>query len=242
MDLKELQKNWDEFGKTDPLCAILFDPDKIGNKWQIDEFFRTGKEEAKELMKYIESLSINIPRRKALDFGCGVGRVTQSLACYFDEVYGIDIAPSMIELAKKYNRHGDKCKYYLNETNDLKLFNDNVFDFIYSNITLQHMKPQYARNYIKEFLRVLILHGLIIFQLPSESIFKNLKKLGFYSEIKIKKLYAHLNGQPIMETYVIKREEMVTFLERNGFKIMDIAQNQSAGPHWVSFRYCVTKE
>ncbi len=255
MDIKKLQKNWNEFGKTDPFWSILAYPDKKINKWQINEFFETGIKEIDEVMKYIKSLGIEISRRKALDFGCGVGRLTQALVYYFDEVYGIDIASSMIELANKYNRHGKKCKYYLNETDDLTLFPDNSFDFIYTNITLQHMEPRYSKAYIKEFLRVLIPHGLLIFQLPSKPILnlyddklsERLKQLinlvtpkillNLYYWIKMK-----IIKQPRMEMYGIKRKEVVKFLEGNRVKIVDITQNKSAGPDWVSFRYCVTKK
>lgn len=168
MHIKELQKNWNAFGNNDPLWAILTLPDKQWNKWQVDEFFKTGEKEIDGIIKYIESLGVTIPRNKALDFGCGVGRLTQGLTHYFKEVCGVDIAPSMIDLAVKYNRHGHQCQYYLNETDDLKLFKDNSFDLAYSNITLQHMKPRYSKKYIKEFLRILTPRGLLIFQQPSE--------------------------------------------------------------------------
>src|ERR1700682_912533 len=49
-----------------------------------------------------------------LDFGCGVGRLTQGPASYFASVRGVDIAPSMIELAKRHNRYPDVCHYDLN--------------------------------------------------------------------------------------------------------------------------------
>jgi len=173
MDIKELQKNWDEFGKTDPLWSIITSPDKKGNKWDVDEFFATGEREIDAVMEYIKFLGIAVSHRKALDFGCGIGRLTQALARYFDEVYGVDIAPSMVELAKKYNRYGDKCRYYLNETDDLKLFSDNSVHLIYTNITLQHMEPRYSKNYIKEFLRILAPQGVLIFQLISKPILIN---------------------------------------------------------------------
>ncbi len=38
MQFKELQRNWDEFGKTDPLWAILSVPELKGNKWDVEEF------------------------------------------------------------------------------------------------------------------------------------------------------------------------------------------------------------
>lgn len=268
MNLNKLQKNWDQFGRIDPLWAIETWPDKKGNKWQADEFFRTGKTEIEEVIKYVGSLGTDIQRRKALDFGCGVGRVTQALACYFNEVCGVDIAPSMLELANRYNRHGNKCKYYLNETDNLRLFNDCSFDLVYSNITLQHMNPRYARNYIKEFIRILVPHGLILFQLPSEVPSERMLRHCGSSE-RLRQIARRRNynpgrrlkemaitmipralaeayreqivRRPIMETYCIKREELVSFLKNNGAKIIDIFQLQSP-PQWVSLRYCITKE
>lgn len=170
MNIKDLQKNWNDFGKADPLWAILTKSDKRGGKWGIDEFFETGIKTINLVFKHIETLGIDLSRGKALDFGCGVGRLTQPLARYFDEVCGVDVAPSMIELAKKYNRQGNKCNYYLNNADDLKLFSNGCFNFIISVITLQHMKPQYSKNYIKEFLRILTPHGVLIFQLPSKPV------------------------------------------------------------------------
>jgi SAM-dependent methyltransferase len=48
------------------------------------------------------------------------------------------------------------------------LFHDDFFDFIYTNIVLQHMRPEYSKAYLKEFLRVLSPGGLLVFQLPTE--------------------------------------------------------------------------
>ena len=249
MDIKGLKKNWDDLGKTDPLWAIITRRDKKGNKWDIGEFFVTGKKEIDAVIVYIESLDINVPQKKALDFSCGVGRLTQALARYFEEVCAVDIAPSMIELAKKYNRY-DNVTYYLNETDDLKLFSDNSFDLIYTNITLQHMDPRYSKSYIKEFLRILAPHGVLIFQLLSQP-----RIINERGTINLKQLILRIVPQRLLdatyrkvkygnyaraESYWIKRQEVVEFLERNGAKIVDIKQN--LGPTMVDCRYCVIKE
>lgn len=168
MDLKELQKNWNQFGEQDPLWAILVDEKKKGGKWDIEEFFKTGREEIAAVLDWVNSLGIPLRRGRALDFGCGVGRLTQALALYFEMCFGIDIAPSMINLAKNYNHFEDKCKYYLNSADNLSLFENNYFDFIYSNIVLQHMEPRYSQEYIAEFIRVLSPGGVAVFQVPSE--------------------------------------------------------------------------
>jgi len=144
MDLVELQRNWDRFGNEDPLWAILTDPSKKGNKWDVDDFFKSGVEEIKGVMEYLEHLHLDVSRERALDFGCGVGRLTQALADYFKAVAGVDIAPSMIDHAIRFNRFGERCKYVVNQTDDLSIFKDETFSFIYSNIVLQHMEPKYA--------------------------------------------------------------------------------------------------
>jgi len=82
MNIKELQQSWDEFGRKDPLWAILTDPVKRNRKWGLAEFFKTGELEIAQVMNYIETLRVPLQGRRALDFGCGVGRLTQALSPY----------------------------------------------------------------------------------------------------------------------------------------------------------------
>ncbi len=267
MELKELQKHWNQFGKRDPLWAIITWDDKKGNKWNPDEFFGTGKQEIKDVMEYVKKLGLLPQRGRALDFGCGVGRLTQALANYFEEVVGIDIAPSMIKLAKRYNRFGGRCIYYLNGADNLRLFSDQEFHFIYTNIVLQHMRPDYAKSYIKEFLRVLKPQGVLIFQLPSRNLaaprrvetsdeaVRNpspvMGSVGVKRFIKrhvpelLWRWYVDLKypvREPIMETYGIERAEVEEFLNGNGARIVDVVKDASvAVANWEGFRYCVTK-
>jgi ubiquinone/menaquinone biosynthesis C-methylase UbiE len=254
MNINELQRNWDQFGKNDPLWGILTLPDKMGNKWDPREFFETGKREIESLITYLDSKNLNVRKTKALDFGCGVGRLSQPLSIYFDIVNGVDIAPSMIELANQYNKYTDKCTYFVNDKDDLSLFSDNTFDFIYSNIVLQHMDPVYAKKYIREFLRVLKPKGVLIFQIPSEKKV-NLANRSFIGKVKywIKSLrigkpmhasYPVQFGQDqtvVMEMNAIDKSEMVAFLKEIQFELIDVKLDFSTGSNWISYRYCVRK-
>ena len=169
MDLDQLQANWDTFGRVDPLWAVLTDPTKKGNRWEVEEFFRTGEREAEDVVS--DSRALGVPRRfgAALDFGCGVGRITQALAQHFDRCSGIDISPSMIARANQHNRPPSRCRYHVNERDDLALFADDEFDLIYASRVLQHIEPRYTRSYLAEFIRVLRPGGLAIFDLPGEA-------------------------------------------------------------------------
>jgi SAM-dependent methyltransferase len=168
MDLRQLQSHWDTFGRLDPMWAILTTDEKRGGKWEHGEFFATGRNEIGQIVEYVKGLGMPKAWRLALDFGCGVGRLTQALAEHFDRATGVDIAPSMVEEARKHNRHGGRCEYHLNDRDDLSVFASGTFDLIYSNIVLQHMRPEYSRRYVREFVRVLAPGGVAVFQLPSE--------------------------------------------------------------------------
>ena len=255
MDIRQLQKNWDAYGRKDPLFAIVSWADKKDNKWDLEEFLQLGVQEVDALLDYIATLNRPLQRGHALDFGCGVGRLTQALAAHFDRVAGVDIAPSMIEQARRINRFGEKCQYHLNERSDLRLFPDRQFDFIYTNITLQHMEPRYSKGYLLEFLRILKPGGLLVFQLPGERIAPRPapepEKAG-----GLRRLYQSLPAplcnflqtirtlrlrEPRMEMYGIPRDEVTRFLTDHGGHLLDVTENKSGGPSWTSFRYCITR-
>jgi SAM-dependent methyltransferase len=99
-----LQAVWDALAKNDPLLAIVSSPEKKGRGWKLDEFLKTGKDEVKQLMTTLAVNDIHFVSEAALDFGCGVGRVSQALARRFDVVYGVDISPQMIKMALQLNQ------------------------------------------------------------------------------------------------------------------------------------------
>jgi SAM-dependent methyltransferase len=170
VDLNELQRNWHEFGRRNPFGAIvsLDLPEGDLPDWDAAEFFQTGVLAIDAVVGYLRSLPLELRWGRALDFGCGVGRLTQALGRHFRECVGVDIAPSMIELANRYNALGDRCTYRLNTASDLSLFPDDHFDLVYSTIVLQHIAPEYSAKYIREFIRVLAPGGVALFDLPSE--------------------------------------------------------------------------
>src|SRR5205085_2142548 len=54
-----------------------------------------------------------------------------------------------------------------NDRDDLSRFPDDSFDFVFTLMVLQHMRPDYSRRYLAEFLRVTAPGGMIVFQVPS---------------------------------------------------------------------------
>lgn len=166
--LKQSEKNWDNLAEEDHFWAILSDSSKKEKKWKIEDFFESGKKEITELFNWLKKNKINVNFGKALDFGCGVGRLSNSLASMFLQVYGVDISSKMIELAKSYSCYPkNKLCFLVNKVDDLNIFPDHFFDFIYTNITLQHIEQDFALKYINSFLKKIKVNGIVIFQVES---------------------------------------------------------------------------
>ena len=152
MSLRRLARNWNEFAARDPLWSILTLDDKRGNRWNLDEFLGTGRSEINAALRWARECRPQFGAGRALDFGCGVGRLTQALAASFAEVHGVDISENMIEAARRLDPE-ERATYHVNGSADLALFPDEHFDFVYSSITLQHMEPWLMRGYLREFVR-----------------------------------------------------------------------------------------
>ena len=239
MKLQRLQQRWNVAGKDDPFWAVLAAPDKKGNRWQVDDFFKTGADEITALMDYVASLDTPVARHRALDFGCGPGRLSQALSDHFARVDGVDISPSMIELARGFNRCPDRCEYHTLSGDDLQLFASRSFDFIYTTMTLQHLKPRYTKRYLAEFLRVLRPDGLLIFQLPS----RPATLTGRVKQIVPEPLvdaYRRLRygGHPAVTMFGLSKAEITRWCEEHGAAIIDVTQWEPDA-RWQSFRYAV---
>src|SRR5476651_566651 len=130
------RKFWDAHAARDPLWAVLSDAGKDERKWDVRKFFQTGVNEISLVFYQLDSHGIEVARGSALDFGCGVGRLTQALAHRFENVLGVDVSPRMVETAASLNRFPGRASYVWNDAPHLKVFNDHSFDFIYTNIVL----------------------------------------------------------------------------------------------------------
>jgi ubiquinone/menaquinone biosynthesis C-methylase UbiE len=235
-NLKELQRNWEGLAKIDPLWAILTHPGKRG-RWKIEEFFIQGQRAIDDLMKHIDSLHVNIKRQTAMDFGCGVGRLSQALTHYFNRVCGVDIAPTMIELARKYNQYPNKCKFYLNETDDLKVFEDSSFNLVYSTLTLQHMEKKYIVRYLREFFRITTQGGLVVFQLPSSPPFRARLLGPIYWRLPY---YHSLRFGGKIEMHTVEKDEILELARICGGTVVEALPEFARG--WRGHTYYVTKD
>ena len=97
------QRDWEDLASFDPWSAILREPGRQ-EAWDLEEFLATGVRDAERALAFAATQGLPQRTRSALDFGCGVGRVTRALALQFDNVLGLDISPTMIARAQLLDR------------------------------------------------------------------------------------------------------------------------------------------
>lgn len=244
MSLRQLSKTWDTFGRQDPLWAILSHDDKRGKRWDLAEFMDTGRTEIVDALSYVTKLQPQLARQRALDFGCGVGRLSQALAEHFEQVDGVDIAASMIEQARSINQHGINCRYHHNTSSSLSTLADRSFDFVYSSLTLQHMHPVLAHGYIRELCRVLRPGGVLLFDLPVRPT-RNRSRLGALLSGILRPLQLFwlrkIRQRPVMDMFGSPQQQIEHLITGSDCKLADTVKSDSAGPDWLACRYYVTR-
>ena len=169
MSLAKDRRDWESLGRTDPLWAVWTHPDRRDGGWagHEREFFETGAGEVAKILAAGARHGLPRHRARALDFGCGVGRLSRALGEHFDGVLGLDLSGPMVERARELNRDRAGCRFEVNAGAELAGLEDGEFDLVLSLITLQHVSdPAAVRSYLRELARVLAPGGLLAVQLP----------------------------------------------------------------------------
>ncbi|TDV50894.1 class I SAM-dependent methyltransferase [Actinophytocola oryzae] len=164
MTVDRLKSTWEDLGKADPLWAVLTDPERRHGGWDVDEFLATGVEPIAQVKAMLDEAGLSLGDR-VLDFGCGVGRLTNALAAHAREVVGVDIAQSMIDEAHRINRLPDRVGFVAYDGHRLP-FDDETFDAAVSLISVQHSPAAVQLACLVELQRVVRPGGVLAIQIP----------------------------------------------------------------------------
>jgi ubiquinone/menaquinone biosynthesis C-methylase UbiE len=207
--LGQLSSEWNELAELDPMWAILSNREKKHARWDLEDFLASGRAEIEEALEAIRATGCSLGTQSALDFGCGLGRLTAALTQHFDKAVGLDVSPSMVESAQRIHQGVDGLEFVTNVRGDLAVLAADSFDFVYSSKVLQHLpEPEVAKTYIAEFIRVLKPGGIARFQIPvhtglrrfanRRAAYVALRRLGLSAAF----LYNHLGLHPMHLTSV----------------------------------------
>ena len=243
--LRRTKDHWERLARTDPLWAILADPDKKNGGWDKDAFFQSGVGTVDDEISRLRTRCSDVGSARALDFGCGVGRLTQGLSRHFERVIGVDISAGMIAMAKDFNRHPEKVEYVHNPGADLRSFGDDHFDLVFSMITLQHMNRRHACRYMAEFVRVTKPGGYVLFQIPSRRLPERTFRLRWRRRILRSIEWVNrrllIDRRPHFEMHMVSESIVRQVLTEAGATVIDATPNSGSGERYLSMGYLARK-
>jgi SAM-dependent methyltransferase len=165
--LDEQRRDWEELADLDPMWAVVSAPERRFGRWDAAAFFATGEQEVATLLARGSELGVPAQERDALEFGCGLGRVTRALATRYGHATGVDISTRMLEQARQLNAEVAGLDFVHNDAADLAVLGDRRFDLIYSRHVLQHLPTrQLVGQYVQAMVQRVRPGGLVLVHLP----------------------------------------------------------------------------
>jgi SAM-dependent methyltransferase len=150
---QQMRSEWNERAREDAYYYVA-----LGRKGQSDDEFLAS---AADVVRGLEGELKRFPpgdrrSRRALEIGCGPGRLMRPMSWNFGEIHGVDVSDEMISLAAAKLKNVPNA--FLRSTNgtDLSCYEDNFFDFVYSYGVFQHIPSrEVVLSYLAETRRVL---------------------------------------------------------------------------------------
>jgi len=160
--LDRMRQDWNERAREDPHYYVAF-----GRREQDDaEFLASASDEVRAMRAELKRLAP--PGRpaphglKALEIGCGPGRIMRPLSRDFAEIHGVDISDEMVRLAAARLLDIPHAHVHHAGKSDLSMFPDESFDFVYSYAVFQHIPSrEVVFGYFAEARRVLKCGGIL---------------------------------------------------------------------------------
>lgn len=125
--MKDQREHWAQTAKYGALASVIDPNDRRGLKNLYIARLRDAV-----LRRQLSKRSFTL-----LDFGCGSGNLSRSLATAERKITGIDISPELLELAVAQNDSGI-CEFVLYDGDELP-FDDSTFDYVVTYVVLNHI-------------------------------------------------------------------------------------------------------
>lgn len=157
---ERMRNDWNDRAREDANYYVAFgrrDQDE-------DEFFETAKEIVASVEWELRHMGpVRNPRAlRALEIGCGPGRLMKPLSRTFGEIHGVDVSDEMVRLARERLRGIPHAHVHATDGSSLAQFADESFDMVYSYAVFQHIPSrEVVLAYMREVHRVLKAGGVV---------------------------------------------------------------------------------
>jgi SAM-dependent methyltransferase len=153
-----MSRDWNRRARSDAPYYVALG--RRGQSWE--EFLSAGDDLVRGLEKELSRFgtAAGEPRR-ALEIGCGPGRLMYPLSRHFSEIHGVDVSAGMVRLAERNLAGIAHAHVHVSDGTNLAQFTGESFDFVYSYAVFQHIPSrEVVLNYLEETRRVLKTGGI----------------------------------------------------------------------------------
>lgn len=244
-------RDWEKFGKKDPYFGVLtnerFKRENLTNDSR-EEFFNSGVVQINRIMNIIKiHINNNFKPNRALDFGCGTGRMLIPASKNVRQIIGIDVSESMLMECKLNCEKFGVANYELVKSDDNISSLEGKFDFIYSYIVFQHIPVERGIKILENLINRLEAGGICAlyfnyaksyckstYGMPTET--KDKSKLKVKSYIKNLLGYFTRHDEPVMQMNCYNINQILYLLQCVGIKNTYI-EYESHGGEWGVFLF-----
>lgn len=161
---------WEDLARRDPYFPLFSADGRCANESDgdaRDQFFATGEADLSTLLSAIDSLfARDISIGSALDFGCGAGRLTLPLARRATRVSACDVAPTMLNLARRNAEMEGLHNIDFRIAGRPGELPAGPFDFVCSLSVFRHIPATHGYALIRSLARSLAPGGIAAIQVP----------------------------------------------------------------------------
>jgi SAM-dependent methyltransferase len=155
---------WIAYGRDDPYFGVLaheeYSRENLSDA-SLERFFQSGEDAVAELISSIGDAGIRMPNGRALDIGCGVGRLIIPLSTRFKEVVGVDVSRGMLDESAR-----NIAKRRLTNISLCTTIPEQEFDFVHSVLVFQHIDANRGTDMIMRSWVKLAAGGVLAVQIP----------------------------------------------------------------------------
>jgi 2-polyprenyl-3-methyl-5-hydroxy-6-metoxy-1,4-benzoquinol methylase len=127
----------------------------------LKEFFESGEKYIDQMFDLIHAhLDPTFQPKRALEFGCGVGRLLMPLARICDSVTGVDVSHHMLQEARRNCEVRGIDNVELVGSDDSLSFVSGTFDLIHSYIVFQHIPTERGERLMRNLIHRLQENGI----------------------------------------------------------------------------------
>ncbi len=230
---RRMRRDWNRRARSDVQFYVA-----LGRRSQSWEDFLAGAEEVvvgleKELGRLSPAAGSN--GRRALEIGCGPGRLMLPMSRHFSEIHGVDVSTEMARLAER-NLAGVPHTYvHVSDGTNLAQFDGEYFDFVYSYAVFQHIpSSEIVLNCVKETRRVLKTGGVA--RLQFNGMRKTIGKYDTWAGVRLEAgeiaAFARESGLQLLALEGVGRRDMwATFVKPSARRQQTICEIATQSVH-----------